>query len=259
MNNLLIDPYLRVEVLAQTPNPNLVSYLEMHQCYSEHNVFDQLAKLSHLPEQELGDRLVKKCLSFGHWGILESPSITFNIIGFPHSVLVQARTHRIGVSFSATSQRYTSERFLKLNETLKKINPLEIEKISKEIEKLFYFRPTGFYQDRNGNKYEYTEEMRIIDILDTKTNIEKYYSLIHERGFAPEHARDMLYQNFRQNFVVTFNARSLLHFLDLRTPKDAQLEIQIMAHKLFEKFEKFMPEVAEFYLQKRLGKSKLSP
>jgi thymidylate synthase (FAD) len=264
MNYPINDPYFRVEVLSKTERPNLLSYLAMHQDYSEENVADELDKLSQLSESELGDRLVKKCLKFGHFGILEHPSITLNVIGFPHSVMVQARTHRVGISFDCQSQRYTSERFLKLAEDLDNYE----EEYTKDgdylrpfdlIEQVFYFRALGSYYDRVGNKYDYDMFSREKDILATENNLQEYRQNIVNRGFSPEHARDFLFQNFRQDFVVTFNARSLLHFCDLRLPKDSQLEIRTMAEMLFEKFSEWMPEVAEFYEKNRKGKNKLSP
>jgi thymidylate synthase (FAD) len=146
----------------------------------------------------------------------------------------------------------------KLNEIVDKEDnyfPLVME----EIQKLYYFRPLGDYHDREGNKYIYNQEMLEDDIQATWTNLVQYYNLITFRGYAPEHARDLLYQNFRQNFVVRFNARSLLHFLDLRTPLDAQLEIQIMANQIFDHFKEYMPEVSEYYQKHRFAKNKLSP
>jgi thymidylate synthase (FAD) len=259
----MIDKYFRVKILSKTERPNLLSYLEMHQCYSEGAVIDDLEKLTKLSEKELGERLVKHCVKYGHWGVLESPSISFNIVGFPHSVLVQARTHRIGVSFSAQSQRYTFKRIVNLVDEL---NLIEGDVYSDSfteiayplIEKYFYFRPIGYYSDREGNKYHYSQEQRLMDIDFTHGNIMEFKERI-KYGYSPEHARDFLFQNIRQNFVVTFNARSLLHFCDLRIPKDAQLEIRTMAESVFNHFKTWMPEVAEFYEKNRLGKNKLAP
>ena len=50
----------------------------------------------------------------GHWGPLEHPAITFSCSGFVHNVIVQARTHRVGISFDVQSQRYTCKRVLKV-------------------------------------------------------------------------------------------------------------------------------------------------
>jgi thymidylate synthase (FAD) len=248
------DPHFRVEVLAKTERPNLICYLAMHQDYSEGATFDDYEKLSQLSEEELGDRLVRKCIKYSHWGILEHPSISFNIIGFPHSVIVQARTHRIGVTFDCQSQRYTSKRIEKLAVQL-----IEGQKQNYErIEKVFYFRPIGNYIDRQGDRYLYGDLSRESDLEFTWKAIKKYQGKLNN-GYAPEHARDFLTQNIRQHFVVTFNARSLLHFCDLRLPSDAQLEIRTMAEMIFEKFKIYMPEVAEFYEKTRKGKNKLSP
>jgi thymidylate synthase (FAD) len=190
-------------------------------------------------------------------GNCEHPSITFNVINFPHSVMVQARTHRIGITFDVQSQRYTSKRILRLNQVLKNTtDPTEILSLLQEV---FYFRPTGYYFDREGNKYLYSEEEREKDIIFTKNAVEYYAHKVENQGYAPEHARDLLTQNIRQHFVVTFNARSLLHFCDLRLPKDAQPEIRNLAYLIFTHFSNWMPEVAEFYAKKRFGKNLLAP
>ena len=261
------DHNFHVEILAKTQRPNLLCYLAMHQDYSEGAVVDEFSKLSELTEEVLGERIVRRCIKYRHWGILEHPSITLNVIGFPHSVMVQARTHRVGVSFDCQSQRYTGERVLKLaklfntnNHALEPTITLDnIERCQTEVEKVFYFRPVGKYRDREGNQYEYSEEQRRNDMVTTAAIALDFNNRIIKSGFAPEHARDLLSQNIRQNFVVTFNARSLLHFCDLRYPADAQLEIRTLADKLFTQFQTWMPEVAQWYSKNRLGKNKLAP
>lgn len=260
MNYPINDPYFRVEVLHQCDRPNLLSYLAMHQDYSEGNVFDEMDNLSKFSEEELGDRLVRNCIKYNHWGILEHPSITVNVIRFPHSVMVQARTHRVGISFDCQSMRYTGDRIENLAHLiLKKAVGDKLDKNTLDaINKVFYLRPEDFYQDRQGDKYEYDYRLWQKDINDCIRGALDYNDRI-TKGYAPEHARDLLPQNIRQDFVVTFNARSLLHFCDLRLPKDAQLEIRTMAQMLFEKFSLWMPSIAEYYQKHRYEKSKLAP
>ena len=261
------DPNFRVEILAKTQRPNLLCYLAMHQDYSEGAVIDEWEKLSELTEDELGERIVRRCIKYHHWGILEHPSMTLNVVGFPHSVMVQARTHRVGVSFDCQSQRYTGERVLKLANLFNANNHSPEQAITldnlhhfqAEIEKIFYFRPVGNYRDREGNRYQYSNEQRCMDMVTIGAIALEFRNRITKSGFAPEHARDLLSQNIRQNFVVTFNARSLLHFCDLRYPADAQLEIRTLADRLFAQFQTWMPEVAEWYSKNRLGKNKLAP
>ena len=255
MNYPINDPYFRVKVLSKTERPNLLSYLAMHQDYSEGNVADELEKLSQLSEAELGERLVKRCIKFNHWGVIEGCSISFNCIGFPHSVINQARTHRIGVTWDVQSMRYTGERIVKL---VNDYPPPFFDYDYNEIFKVFYIRPIGNYTDREGKKYYWSAEdahkMRLHAFQTAK-----YYTQLRKQGVSEEHARDALYYGFRQNFVVTFNARSLLHFCDLRLPNDAQLEIRTLAQMLFEQFSLWMPQVAQWYQKNRYGKNRLSP
>ena len=162
--------------------------------------------------------------------------------------MAQATRHRL-LSFSVQSQRYTSQRIATV------ANDFSVT----ELEKVFYFRPIGSYFDREGNKYKYEQMHRNEDMRVTKQLIEFYAGKLKLDGLAPEHARDLLPQNIRQDFVVTFNARSLLHFCDLRLPSDAQPEIRTMAEMLFERFKEWMPSVAEFYEKTRKNKNKLAP
>lgn len=247
-----MDNRFRTVVLDKTEKPNRLCYLAMHQDYSEGAVADRLHLIEKLSEKELGDIVVKRCVKYSHWGILEHPSITINVIGFPHSVLSQARTHRVGISFDVQSMRYTSQRLLDLVDELGEDNN---EKIAEQI----YLRPIGKYVDRNGVKYEVTSEILNHQYKIAERSLRDYYHAIKTLGFSPEHARGLLVYDFRQNFVVTFNLRSILHFLDLRHKADAQLEIQQLSHKLFNIVEEWVPEIAAEYEKKRLGKNKLSP
>ncbi len=89
----------RVEVIAKTPNPQQVIYAAMHQDYTDGFVFDE--RDSWPSESQSGEVIVKRLLAGerGHYGPLEHPQIVFNCGYFPHSVMQQARTHRVGVSF----------------------------------------------------------------------------------------------------------------------------------------------------------------
>ncbi|MDB9511884.1 FAD-dependent thymidylate synthase [Kamptonema animale CS-326] len=89
----------RVEVISQTPNPQQVIYAALHQDYTENFVFDE--RDSWPSDAQCGEIIVKRLLAGerGHYGPLEHPQIVFNCGYFPHSVMQQARTHRVGVSF----------------------------------------------------------------------------------------------------------------------------------------------------------------
>lgn len=258
------DKHFNVKVLSKSERPNFLSYIGMHQCYAEVPVHTELDKLSKLSEKELGNRIVNKCLKYGHHSVIEHPTISFLVSGFVHNVVGQITRHR-HLSFSVQSQRYTCERVLKTVEELYKLDLLTeteetIFELKKElVESLLYFRPVGNYFDRDGNKYFYSEEIRNNNIKKCEKDLMEYYYNIKTLGMAPEHCRDLLPQNIRQDFVVTMNARSLLHFCDLRLPKDAQNEIRVLANIFLDEFKKWMPEVAEWYIKNRAGKNKLAP
>jgi thymidylate synthase (FAD) len=177
---------------------------------------------------------------------LEHPAITLNCGWFPHSVLQQARTHRIGCTFDSQSLRYTGQR---ITDAAEGIKPLE---------EVFYLRPVGMYTDRKGKKYEYTLSERETDLKICLNSAIRYRELI-EKGFAEEHARGILPFDYRQHFVVSFSLRSLMHFLDLRAKLDAQEEIRVLCDLIWPHFESWTPEIAAWYKKNRLHRARLSP
>lgn len=178
---------------------------------------------------------------------LEHPAIVFNCGYFPHSVIQQARTHRINTSFDVQSFRYTSTQVL------------EVATGDRDIESVFYLRPVGDYSDRSGKKYFYSDEQRTNDLLWCMEASKRYYTDIITYGMSEEHARGKLPFDYRQHFVVSFNARSLLHFLDVRGKADAQIEICALSNMMWKHFQEWMPEVAMWYEKNRLGKGRLAP
>lgn len=241
---LELDKNLEVVMLQCYPLPEQVVYQAGKNDYSEIPIQDQK-----IPSpSECGKWIVEQLLSNerGHYGPLEHPGITFSVSGYVHSVMVQARTHRVGVSFDVQSQRYTGKRVLKVASG--ELNP----------EDVFYVRPPGFYVNRSGKKYDWTEE-NYNDELEWIVEGCKRYAVKYNKGMCEEHIRDYLAQAIRQNFVVSFNLRSVLHLLDLRAKFDAQLEIQALCEQLIPKVKKWAPNVWNYYEEKRLHKARLSP
>ena len=238
------DPFFRVELIAATPNPQQCIYAAMHQDYAEGFVADE-----QLPDETVcGHTIVRKLLAGerGHYGPLEHPQITFNVGWFPHSVMQQARTHRVGVSFDVQSGRYTGQRICQAAEY--KLNPEEV----------FYLRPVGTYSDRQGKRYEYTEQARSLDMWCCLAAAVRYKELLSQ-GFAEEHARSILPFDIRQHFVVSFSLRALLHFMDLRAKLDAQEEIRVLCDLMWPHAQAWVPEIAAWYEKNRLRKARLAP
>ena len=240
----MTDPYFRVTTLSRTEQPQTLIWQAMHQDYSEKCVACEPLP----PEAEAGRIVVQRLLKGGrgHYGPLEHPSITFSVGRFPHSVMQQARTHRVGVSFDVQSMRYTGQRICKAaNGEL-------------PLEDVFYLRPVGEYTDRQGKKYSYTVKLRAEDVERCYDAAEAYAAKL-ELGFAEEHARGLLPFDFRQHFVVSFSLRALMHFLDLRAKADAQWEIQQLCELMWPHFEAWTPEIASWYRDHRWGKARLAP
>lgn len=246
---LEIDPQLEVKEINKTPNPQQVVWWAMHRCVD----YEPIDWEDIPPKKEAGEAIVRNLLKGGkgHWSPVEAAKFCVDIQGFPHSVMQQLRTHRAGVSFSVCSGRFTGESFIQV---AKSENPV------KEVEKAYYLRPEGEYKARDGKSYHYTEEERDADLSLFAKSCRNYLDRVEVKGEAEEHARRVLHWDVaRQPFVFSGNARSLLHILDLRSKKDAQLEIRALSQLLFEFFQEWMPEVAKYYEETRLGKAKLSP
>ena len=185
-------------MIRHTPNPQQLVYMGGKNDYSELPIEETTIP----DETESGHWVIDQLLANGrgHWGPLEHPAITFSCSGFVHNVVVQARTHRVGISFDVQSQRYTCKRVLKVADRKLK------------AEEVFYVRPPGYYTNRKGKKYEWSESHYQAELGRCQFASERYAQMFREEGVSEEHLRDYLPQNIRQNFVVTFSLRSLLHF-----------------------------------------------
>jgi len=239
-----LDGRLMVKVLDCYADPERVIWQAGKNDYSEVPIHE----VKPLKREEAGKWIVDHLLSGekGHYGPLEHPQITLSCIGYVHNVIVQARTHRIGTSWDVQSQRYTGKRVLKVADR-------EID-----VEDVFYIRPPGLYTNRQGKKYEWTKE----NIEDKRGKIIlacEDYAKDYKNGCSEEHIRDYLPQGIRQNFVVSFNLRSVLHFMDLRSKLDAQLEIEALCEQFIPILRDWAPSVWGYYEAKRLHKARLSP
>jgi thymidylate synthase (FAD) len=240
-----MDPRFKVEVIAQMTDPQRIAYAGMRQDYSERFIYDELDKMPN--ESECGELVVKHLLqgNKGHYGPLEAPQVVFNFGYFPHSVLQQVRTHR-NLSFDCQSFRYTGSRIL------------EVLEGKQELENVFYLRPVGNYCDRQGKKYEYTLAQRQEDLEWCLMGCKRYAERINQ-GLAEEHARGLIPFDVRQHWVMSGNARAIMHLLDIRGKFDVQPETRVMTELMFEKFKLWMPAVGAWYEKTRWRKGTLAP
>lgn len=275
---IIQDPYFTVDLVSKTDSPQKTCYLAAHQDYSEKYVqdefFGEITKGDdifgyfpyiidqeekdwidpfnlglELDEKTAGERLIQHCVKYRHWGVLEHPQLVISAGYFPHEVMQQLRTHRI-TSFDVQSGRYTGQRICQLSRG---------EIPESEIEKIFYLRPLGFYTDRQGNKYEYTEKHKQED-LDFLWCMSHAYRNRIDQGFSEEHARQV-YSDYalRQHFVMSANLRSWLHVISVRHKEDVQLETKTFAAMVWEIIKEWVPEVAAYFEEKHLNKNQLMP
>lgn len=254
---LIKDPHFRIEPLpgCSTPNPARAAWYAMKQDYSEGAAID----LNPPENEEIAAKVViKHCLEKGHFGVVEHPQLVFNYIGFPHAVTQQIRTHRVGVSFDIQSTRYTGNRIIGFVQRWKDRDQ-EDPNFFKDLESLFYLRPVGFYSDRQGNKYEYSQADRKIDLWYLWEDAKRYTAQVFEKGFSPEHGRlNRFGYSLRQNGVLSANLRSVMHLLSLRSTADVELETRCWAEMLLQVAEEWQPEIFQWYRKKYYGKNRLA-
>lgn len=238
-----MDSRFRIKTIACTPQPQRTIYAALHQCYSPNFVCDEQWP----SEEKCGEIIVNRLLTGdkGHYSPLEVASITFACGGFPHDLVQQLTRHR-HLSFGVQSFRYTGEQVA------------EVVRGDRDIEDIFYLRPVGEYTDRQGKRYLYSEDIRAMDKAGCK-QIAYDYAAALQLGLSEEHARWMLPYALRQHFVMSGNARALMHLFDNRMKRDAQLEAQWFCDLLFQRFQEWVPALAQWYLKNRAHKGRLAP
>jgi thymidylate synthase (FAD) len=193
---------VKVTLINYTPNPDKTVAAAARLCYSPLGAEKLLENLTH-GEVE---KLLEKLLEMGHLSPVEHISFTFAIEGISRVLSHQLVRHRIGVSYSQKSQRYVKENQFDY------IIPPSIKK-NKEGERIF---------------------------LHQMAQIQKAYDELLK--FVPaEDARYVLPNATETKIVVTYNARSLFHFFELRCCRRAQWEIRQLAELMLEEVRKVAP------------------
>ena len=244
---------LKVKIIAHTPEPDKVVAQAGKLCYSAVGV-DQITQK--LTEEEIA-RYVNMLASIGHESPLEHVSFTFAIEGISRVCTHQIVRHRIA-SYSQQSQRY-----VKL-EQFEYIIPPAIES-NPEAKRIFIEA-----MERDQKAYDELVDLLLEDILIDK-HAADYGSCIREilkenPDAVPDRSKvlDLYAENFLEDYrkaekqaiedaryvfpnacetkiVVTMNARSLLHFFNVRCCNRAQWEIREMATEMLKECKKIAP------------------
>ena len=244
---------LKVQLISHTPEPDKVVAQAGKLCYSAVGVDEITQKLT---EEEIA-RYVNMLANIGHESPLEHVSFTFAIEGISRACTHQIVRHRIA-SYSQQSQRY-----VKL-EQFEYIIPPAIESNS-EAKRIFIEA-----MERDQEAYDELVDLLLEDILIDK-HAADYGSCIREilkenPDAVPDRSKvlDLYAENFLENYrkaekqaiedaryvfpnacetkiVITMNARSLLHFFNVRCCNRAQWEIREMATEMLKECKKIAP------------------
>ncbi len=193
---------LKVKLLEYTKNPERVVAMAARLCYSAVGAEELSEKLS----DDKVNEMVKKMLATGHGSTIEHASFTFGVEGVSRALTHQLVRHRIA-SYDQQSQRYVAEHnFLYITPPSIENNPAAKEKFD------------GLLKE-----------------------IQKTYNELTELGLPKEDARYVLPNATETKILITMNARSLMHFFNLRCCNRAQWEIRALANKMLEEVKKVAP------------------
>ncbi len=193
---------VKVKLLDYTPEPERVVAMAARLCYSAVGAEELSERLSDDKVREM----VEKMVSLGHASTIEHVSFTFGIEGVSRVLTHQLVRHRIA-SYDQQSQRYVAAHGFQY------VTPHTIE-------------------ENHAAKEKY-------DALLSK--IRKTYDDLIELGIPKEDARYVLANAAETKILVTMNARSLLHFFNLRCCNRAQWEIREIANLMLAEVQKVAP------------------
>ena len=184
---------MEVKLLRHTPEPDKTVAMSARLCYSPIGAAELEEKMS----DEQAAKLVHKLVSMGHFSPIEHVTFTFAIEGVSRVLTHQLVRHRIA-SYSQQSQRYVAE-----------------------------------------HDFEYILPPSIAEKPEAKAKFEalmqqvrQTYDELTEMDVPKEDARYVLANATETKIVVTMNARSLMHFFNLRCCNRAQWEIREMADQM---------------------------
>ena len=182
---------MKAKLICYTPEPEKTVAMAARLCYSPIGA-EQLA--DKMTEQQIA-KLVEKIVEMGHLSTLEHVNFTFAIEGVSRVLTHQLVRHRIA-SYSQQSQRYV-----------------------KEHEFEYILPPSVAARPEAKAKFE--------ELMQT---IQQSYDELIQMGVHQEDARYVLANATETKIVVTMNARTLLHFFELRCCTRAQWEIRRLAN-----------------------------
>lgn len=193
----------KVLLIAYTPDPEKVIETALLQCQESSDNIEKKRKNLKFTKR------IESIFKFGHLGVLEHATATFQITGVSRAFSHQLVRHRVA-SYAQMSQRVVP------------------------VEKMGYIVPPTI-MDSEFVRIEYSVYVGICE--------NAYKTFVDTYGIPAEDARFILPNATETQVVMTMNFRSWLHFLKLRTAKEAQWEIKYVAEVIYSMLKVISPEV----------------
>lgn len=219
---------LKVRLLTYTPNPEKTIACAAKICYAQSDIDGISQGLT----DESAASFLSMLVEIGHESPIEHASFTFGIEGVSRALLAQITRHRLA-SFSVQSQRYVNKSEFEF------VLPPEIEKIPEAKEE--FLKAMQEDLEHYEKLTEILKQNHIKDFME-KGDDEKTANRKAEKK-AIEDARFVLPNACETRMVCTMNARSLMHFFELRTCRRAQWEIRELAVLMLKEVRKVAPKL----------------
>lgn len=197
----MAETSLTVGLIRYTDSPEEMIGAASRLCYSSDSVEQTIIKTA----EKDNAAFIQKLVGMGHMSPFEHASFTFSVEGVSRSLLAQITRHRIA-SFSVKSQRYVSE-----------------------ARGFQYVIPPSIKALGESGVKKFKEQMDVIAMWYSQ-----WQQLLGDGEKGNEDARFVLPNAAETKFLVTMNARELLHFFKLRCCARAQWEIRELAWRMLE-------------------------
>jgi thymidylate synthase (FAD) len=189
-----MEQYMQVELLYCSPLYLVVKGIR--KCWRSEGKMD--SDWEKLGKNDI--KLIHTIIDKGHTSTLEHSLITYELSGISRALLQELSRHRIGVSPSVESTRFTFKKVLQGDD----VEDLLISSGDEDID--------------NAN----IQHMKNIKEITLK------------KGLPNDVCKYGLVESYKVNQIISFNLRSLMHFYDLRNSKRALKEIRTLANKMVE-------------------------
>ena len=202
---------MEVKLLYSSPIRLVISGIR--KCYDSGELSDSYEDSWFLGKYNVGPKdkaLIKRIIESGHESTLEHMTYTFDIDGFSRDVLQEFSRHRVGVSPSVKSTRYT------------------LKELKDETS----------FQDSTTSKWDMkrvSEYCVLTDIHEINVEIAMALDgvrLMIKKGYPNDKVKYCAPGAYKTSGQYTFNARSLRHLLSLRDTDRALWEFQLLAKEL---------------------------